>query len=146
MLSRWPIRNKLLLGITLLLVIVLSLSTSSFQGTYAFREIVRGVSSRANELPLATALSKQISDLRVALADLDNAQQYSPPPPTANSCMPQPIRAIPCAARWRLPISTLSKGRGSSNAPPRSGAASSPGSRACAICPASARCTWPCAA
>jgi two-component system NtrC family sensor kinase len=71
-LSRWPIRNKLLLGIALLLVIVLTMTISSFQGTYAYRNLVRSISSRATELPVATALSKQVSELRVTLADLDD--------------------------------------------------------------------------
>jgi two-component system, NtrC family, sensor kinase len=80
-LSRWPIRNKLLLGIALLLVIVLTMTISSFQGTYAYRNLVRSISSRATELPVATALSKQVSDLRVTLADLDDVNplsQFSP--------------------------------------------------------------------
>jgi signal transduction histidine kinase len=72
--SRWPIRKKLLLGVGLLLVIVLTLSISSFQGTYAFRDVVRSVSSRANELPYATELSRLISDLRFYLAEVDDAQ------------------------------------------------------------------------
>ncbi|HTQ40231.1 MAG TPA: HAMP domain-containing sensor histidine kinase [Pirellulales bacterium] len=71
MLSRWPIRNKLLLGLTLLLIIMVTMSTSSFQGTYAYRELARSISSRARELPLATALSEQVSNLRVWLADLE---------------------------------------------------------------------------
>jgi signal transduction histidine kinase len=75
-LSRWPIRNKLLLGITLLLVIVLMMSISSFEGTYAYREVVRSISSRATELPLAAKLSRQVGDLRVTLADLDDSDQY----------------------------------------------------------------------
>ncbi len=79
MLSRWPIRNKLLLGIGLLLVIVLTMSISSFQGTYAFRNLARSISSRASELPLATDLSKQISDLRVTLADMPDAEQFPTP-------------------------------------------------------------------
>ncbi len=77
MLSRWPIRNKLLLGIALLLVIVSTMAASSFQGTYAYRELVRTLSSRATELPPATKLSQQISDLRVTLADLDDVVLYS---------------------------------------------------------------------
>ena len=77
MLSRWPIRNKLLLGIALLLVIVLTMTISSFQGTYAYRNLVRSISSRATELPVATALSKQVSDLRVTLADLDDVRSLS---------------------------------------------------------------------
>jgi two-component system, NtrC family, sensor kinase len=75
-LRRWPIRNKLLVGIALLLVILLTMSISSFQGTYAYRELVRSISSRAHELELATDLASQVSDLRVTLADLDDAQGY----------------------------------------------------------------------
>ncbi len=83
MLSRWPIRNKLFLGIALLLVILLTMSISSFQGTYAYRELVRSISSRAHELELATDLARQVSDLRVTLADLDDAQKFGddPQPP-----------------------------------------------------------------
>ena len=76
MLSRWPIRNKLIVGIALLVVILLTMSISSFQGTYAYRELVRSISSRAHELELATDLASQVSDLRVTLADLDDAQRY----------------------------------------------------------------------
>ncbi len=59
-----------------LVVILLTMSTSSFQGTYAYRELVRSISSRAHELELATDLASQVSDLRVTLADLDDAQRY----------------------------------------------------------------------
>jgi two-component system, NtrC family, sensor kinase len=77
-LGRWPIRNKLLVGIALLVVILLTMSISSFQGTYAYRELVRSISSRAKELPLATRLSNYVADLRVTLADLDDAQKDYP--------------------------------------------------------------------
>lgn len=67
MLSRWPIRNKLLAGLGLLLVIVATLSGSGFYGFYAYRETVRRLSSRANELPLTTALSRSVGDLKASL-------------------------------------------------------------------------------
>ncbi len=79
MFSRWPIRKKLLLGVGLLLVIMLTLSISSFQGSYAYRDVVRSVSSRANELPYATELSRLISDLRFYLAEVDDAQLLPDP-------------------------------------------------------------------
>ena len=47
MLSRWPIRKKLTLGIVLLLVTVSILAFSGFQGVYAFRVLAKRVSSRA---------------------------------------------------------------------------------------------------
>src|SRR4051812_44134006 len=68
LLSKWPIRRKLLVGSSLLLVIVATLSWSGFHGVYAYRSLVRSLSGRADELPLAAALSGQVSDLRVALA------------------------------------------------------------------------------
>ncbi len=76
MLARWPIRNKLLLGITLLLVIVATLSLSGFVGVYAYRGLVKSLRSRADELPLATALSQQMSDLRTVLVAA-NAERLS---------------------------------------------------------------------
>ena len=76
MLSRWPIRNKLLVGIALLVVILLTMSTSSFQGTYAYRELGAQHQQPGDELELATDLASQVSDLRVTLADLDDAQRY----------------------------------------------------------------------
>src|SRR3954469_7836501 len=70
LLSKWPIRRKLLVGSSLLLVIVATLSWSGFHGVYAYRSLVRSLSGRADELPLAAALSSQVSDLRVALAQV----------------------------------------------------------------------------
>ncbi|MBX7168340.1 MAG: HAMP domain-containing protein [Pirellulales bacterium] len=69
MLSRWPIRNKLLLGLALLLVIVSVLSGSSFIGIYAYRDLVKTINHRVSELPLATELSQRAGDLRLSLAD-----------------------------------------------------------------------------
>jgi two-component system, NtrC family, sensor kinase len=67
-LTRWPIRNKLLLGITLLLVIVVTLSASGLRGVYAYRGLVKSLRARADELPLATTLLQQVSDLRATAA------------------------------------------------------------------------------
>jgi signal transduction histidine kinase len=52
------------------------MSTSSFQGTYAYRELVRSISSRATELPLATAILDRVSDLRVTLANLEFSSRH----------------------------------------------------------------------
>ncbi len=65
MLAKWPIRDKLLVGIGLLAAIVLTLSVSSFISVYAYRTLVRSLSHRAVELPLATELAKRVGDLRV---------------------------------------------------------------------------------
>jgi signal transduction histidine kinase len=75
MLARWPIRNKLLLGVTLLLVIVGTLSLSGFLSVYAYRGLVKSLRSRADELPLATTLSQQVSDLRAVVVAADAERQ-----------------------------------------------------------------------
>src|SRR6266403_2096911 len=65
-LAKWPIRDKLLIGIGLLAAIVVTLSVSSFVSVYAYRSLVRSLRNRADELPLATELARQVSDLRVS--------------------------------------------------------------------------------
>ena len=69
MLSKWPIRNKLLVGIALLVVIVSVLSVAGGVGVYRYRDLVRSLELRATELPLATKLSLEVSDLRVTLSE-----------------------------------------------------------------------------
>ena len=76
MLSRWPIRAKLLLGITLLLLTVGLLCSSSFMGVYAFRGLAKSISSRASELPLTTNLAGHVSDLRVTLAQMHRLRTF----------------------------------------------------------------------
>ncbi|HEV3417727.1 MAG TPA: HAMP domain-containing sensor histidine kinase [Pirellulales bacterium] len=66
MLAKWPIRDKLLIGIGLLVAIVVTLSVSAFIGVYAYRSLVRSLRNRAEELPLATELAGRVSDLRVS--------------------------------------------------------------------------------
>ncbi len=68
MLSRWSIRNKLVLGFGLLLAIVVTLSWSGFDGLYAYHSLVKNL-RRVNELPLAAELGHRVSDLRVAVLD-----------------------------------------------------------------------------
>jgi signal transduction histidine kinase len=74
--SRWPIRNKLFIGITLLLVTVSILAFSGFQGVYAYRGLARSLSRRAGELPLTTELAQRVSDLRVTLSQVTSSQQF----------------------------------------------------------------------
>ncbi len=77
MLSKWPIRNKLLVGIGLLLVIVATLSGSGFHGVYAYRSLVRSLSGRATELPLASQFARYVSDLRMIVAQVRTARAAS---------------------------------------------------------------------
>ncbi|HZZ73938.1 MAG TPA: HAMP domain-containing sensor histidine kinase [Pirellulales bacterium] len=68
MLSRWPIRNKLIFGLGLLLVIVSTLSWTGMSAMYAYRGLVKSLRCRASELPLATSLAQKVSDLRATLS------------------------------------------------------------------------------
>ncbi|HTN77265.1 MAG TPA: histidine kinase dimerization/phospho-acceptor domain-containing protein, partial [Pirellulaceae bacterium] len=68
-LARWPIRNKLLFGVAALLAIVVGLSVSGFQGVYAYRNLARGISQRAAEMPLAADLTSRVGELRMTLSE-----------------------------------------------------------------------------
>ncbi len=76
MLSRWPIRKKLLAASVLLAAIVICLSIGGFRGVYAYRALVKGVSRRAAELPLASELARHVSDMRVTLGEIDYGLRY----------------------------------------------------------------------
>lgn len=71
MLSRWPIRNKLQLGLGLLAVSILTLFGSAYYGLYAYRNLVKTLSARSAELPLTNQLSQHVADLRVILSQAD---------------------------------------------------------------------------
>ncbi len=66
--SHWPIRTKLKLGLGLLLVTVLSLFGSAYYGLYAYRGLVKSLSARSAEFPLASQIRQHVSDLRVILS------------------------------------------------------------------------------
>jgi hypothetical protein len=68
--SHWPIRNKLRLGLGLLAVSVLTLFCSAYYGLYAYRALVKSLSARSTELPLANKLSQHVADLRVILSQV----------------------------------------------------------------------------
>ncbi len=70
MLSKWPIRRKLLLGLGLLVLVVSILSSTGLVATYAYRNLVNSLSWRVNELPLAAELSRHVSDLRITIGEL----------------------------------------------------------------------------
>src|SRR4051812_44799768 len=68
-LAKWPIRDKLLIGIGLLAAIVVTLSVSSFVSVYSYRTLVRSLRNRADELPLAAELSRRVTELRVSFTE-----------------------------------------------------------------------------
>ena len=70
MLSKWPIRVKLFVGLGLLVLVVAILSSSGLYATYAYRNLVKSLSWRVVELPLAAELSQRVGDLRSTLSEL----------------------------------------------------------------------------
>jgi len=72
--GRWSIQIKLLLCVALLLTIVVVLAISGFQGAYSYRTVVRTMSIRASELPVAGEISKSLGDMRVTLSRARSAE------------------------------------------------------------------------
>ena len=70
MLAKRPIRLKLLVGLGLLVLVVTILAGSGLYAMYAYRDLVKSLSRRVNELPVAADLSRQVSDLRLTLGKL----------------------------------------------------------------------------
>ena len=68
MLSSWPIRIKFLVGLALLLLSVAILAGSGLVSTHRYRSIVKNLSWRSEELPLADELKGHVADLRILLA------------------------------------------------------------------------------
>ncbi|UUO07705.1 HAMP domain-containing histidine kinase [Blastopirellula sp. J2-11] len=67
MLTRRPIREKMLVGAILLSTIVFGMAATAVWCSYSYRGLARSVSVRANELPLAIDFSLAVTDLRHTL-------------------------------------------------------------------------------
>lgn len=106
LLSKWPIRNKLLIGLALLLVIVTTLSASGFIGLYAYRHTVKSLGWRVNELPHATELDRRVGDLRMSLAALSALYEFpdvaGETPPISIQILRQDFRHNLAAVRTAL--------------------------------------------
>lgn len=66
--AHWPIRTKLKLGLGLFLIAILALFGSAVYGLYAYRGLVKSLSARSAELPLASDIRQHVNDLRVILS------------------------------------------------------------------------------
>ncbi|MCO6046847.1 HAMP domain-containing histidine kinase [Aeoliella sp. ICT_H6.2] len=69
MISHWPIRLKLRVGLGLMAVSLCLLFGAALYGLYAYRGLVKSLSARSQELPLADELSVHVGNLRVILAE-----------------------------------------------------------------------------
>jgi signal transduction histidine kinase len=67
---KWPIRTKFLVVLGLLLLLLSILAGAGLYTTYAYRSLVKSLSWRAVELPLAARLNRQVADLRIMLGEL----------------------------------------------------------------------------
>jgi len=74
MFARCSIRYKLLIGVSLLFLIVCALSVSGLLGVNSYRGLVRTVSLRAAELPLADELTRSVAKLRITFSRYRPAQ------------------------------------------------------------------------
>ena len=72
--SHWPIRRKLQLGLGLFAVSVLTLFGSAYYGLYAYRGLVKSLSARSFELPLADKLRDHVADLHETLNQVRGRQ------------------------------------------------------------------------
>lgn len=75
MLSKWPIRVKLFVGLGLLVLVVAILSSSGLTATYAYRNLVASLSWRVMELPVAAVLSQRVGKLRMTLSELQGMRR-----------------------------------------------------------------------
>jgi two-component system, NtrC family, sensor kinase len=70
MFRKWPIRAKLLVGLSLLVLVVATLAGSALVSTYSYRNLVNSLSWRVSELPVAADLSRHVGELRITLSEL----------------------------------------------------------------------------
>jgi signal transduction histidine kinase len=72
--SHWPIRRKLQLGLGLLAASVLTLFGSAYYGLYGYRGLVKSISARSSELPLADRLRDHVAGLHEILNQVHDRQ------------------------------------------------------------------------
>jgi two-component system, NtrC family, sensor kinase len=73
-LHHWTIRFKLIVGLSLLVLVVVSLGVSGLISTYAYRDLVNSMSWRVAELPLAAELNQHVGNLRITVSELRGLQ------------------------------------------------------------------------
>ncbi len=79
--AKRSIRIKLLIALGLLLLAVVILSSGSLYSTYTYRSVVTDLSWRADELPLASDLSRRVGELRMTLSELRGLRTATFPSP-----------------------------------------------------------------
>src|SRR3990172_8952860 len=88
------IRVKVLVGLGLLLLLVVTLSSSGLYGTYSYRGLVKSLTWRANELPSAAELSRQVGECRITLGKLRVLHARPAWPNTDSNLTPTQVRLL----------------------------------------------------
>ncbi len=101
MLSKRPIRVKLLIGLCLLVLMVGILSGSGLWTMYAYRNLAKSLSWRVVELPVAAELSRYVGDLRITLSELRGLRAASFPHAEPDSL---PLRARMVRDQFRIKL------------------------------------------
>ncbi len=104
MFSDWPIRVKFLVGLSLLLLLVIILATSGMYATLTYRSLVKTLSWRASELPLAMKLGRQVSELRIVLGELRGLRSQAPSHPSDEG---MPLRIWMARSQFRTQLSAV---------------------------------------
>jgi two-component system NtrC family sensor kinase len=108
LLAKWPIRNKLLIGLALLLSIVGVLFWSGNHGLYAYRLLVKSLDRRLHVLPLAAELSVRVNDLRVTLSQMQFTRETSPFP--AEIPNQRPVQMWMALEQFRQQLANVQEG------------------------------------
>ncbi len=101
MLSKWPIRVKVLICLGLLVLAVGALSRNALYTTYAYRDLVKSLSARVAELPVAAELARHVGDLRITLSELRGLRAATFPSTLADR-MPLRVRMVRDQFRFQL--------------------------------------------
>ncbi len=101
MLLKWPIRVKVLIGLGLLVLAVGALSRNALYTTYVYRDLVKSLSARVAELPVAADLARHVGDLRITLSELRGLRAATFPGAWADR-MPLRVRMVRDQFRFQL--------------------------------------------
>ena len=99
MLSKWPIRVKLFVGLGLLVLVAAILSSTGLYATYAYRNLVKSLSWRGVELPVAAELNHRVADLRITLSELHGLRGLSDLQ-QGSSFVSAPRQQVPSRVGW----------------------------------------------
>ncbi|MBN1589464.1 MAG: HAMP domain-containing protein [Pirellulales bacterium] len=78
MFGKWPIRVKMFVGLGLLVLVVAILFGAGLYTSNAYRDLVRALRARGDELPVAAELSRDVSEARITVGRLHGLRVGDP--------------------------------------------------------------------